>query len=337
MVAEMERNGWVHELLFTILEVWTVRRYWRACFGGRQKLKYIERSGWLETLTSNTYVGPKFTKWRSVRQDREQASYFIRRDSHMAQYEGRSRVAGTRSESVIDQGLRSYMIGVYNYMAGGVALTGIVAFALFSFLTTNDPSLAAAKLRNGVLLTQMGQSVYGSPFWLVVAFAPLAFILFMSFARTSTATAQAMFWAFATVMGLSMSTIFIRYTGESIVQMFFVTSAAFAGLSLYGYTTKKNLTGWGSFLIMGLIGIILASLVNLFLQSGAMAFAISVIGVLIFAGLTAYDTQRIKDEYYVIAGDHDAMARASIFGALSLYLDFVNMFQMLLSLFGSRE
>lgn len=255
----------------------------------------------------------------------------------MAQYDTRPRVAGSRTDSAIDQGLRSYMIGVYNYMAGGVLLTGLVAFALFSFLTTNDPSMAASKLRNGVMLTQMGQSVYGSSFWLIVAFAPLAFILFMSFARTSTATAQAMFWAFAVVMGLSMSTIFIRYTGQSIVQMFFITSAAFAGLSLYGYTTKKDLTGWGSFLIMGLIGIILASIVNLFMQSGAMAFAISVIGVLIFAGLTAYDTQRIKDEYYVVAGNQDAMARASIFGALALYLDFVNMFQMLLALFGNRE
>lgn len=255
----------------------------------------------------------------------------------MAQYDSRSRVAGTRSDTAIDQGLRSYMIGVYNYMAGGVLLTGVVAFALFSFLTTNDPSMAAAKLRNGVMLTETGKAVYGSPFWLVVAFAPLAFILFMSFARISTATAQATFWAFAAVMGLSMSTIFIKYTGQSIVQMFFVTSAAFAGLSLYGYTTKKDLTGWGSFLIMGLIGIILASIVNLFLQSGAMAFAISVIGVLVFAGLTAYDTQRIKDEYYLVAGDSDAMAKASIFGALSLYLDFVNMFQMLLALFGNRE
>jgi FtsH-binding integral membrane protein len=255
----------------------------------------------------------------------------------MAQYDNRARVSGTRSEGVIDQGLRAYMSGVYNYMAGGVALTGVVAFALFSLLTTNDASLAAAKLRNGVMLTEMGKSVYGSPFWMIVAFAPLAFILFMSFARTSTATAQMMFWAFAGVMGLSMSTIFIKFTGQSIVQMFFVTSAAFAGLSLYGYTTKKDLSGWGSFLIMGVIGIIIASIVNIFLQSGAMAFAISVIGVLVFAALTAYDTQRIKDEYYIVAGDSDAMARASIFGALSLYLDFVNMFQFLLSLFGSRE
>jgi len=255
----------------------------------------------------------------------------------MAQYDIRRGQTGAGAHGAIDQGLRSYMIGVYNYMAGGVALTGIVAFALFSFLTTNDPSLAAAKLRNGVMLTQTGQAVYGSPLWMVVAFAPLAFILFMSFARTSVATAQLMFWAFAGVMGLSLSTIFIRYTGESVVQMFFVTSAAFGALSLYGYTTKKDLTAWGSFLIMGVIGILLAMIVNIFLQSGALGFAISAIGVLVFAGLTAYDTQRIKDEYYMVAGDQEAMARASIYGALNLYLDFVNMFQFLLALFGSRE
>jgi FtsH-binding integral membrane protein len=171
----------------------------------------------------------------------------------------------------------------------------------------------------------------------VIVLAPLAFILFMSFARTSAATAQMVFWAFAAVMGLSMSTIFLRYTGQSVVQMFFITAAAFASLSLFGYTTKKDLSGWGSFLIMGVVGIIIAGLVNLFLQSGALHFAISVIGVLVFAGLTAYDTQRIKDEYYTVAGNSEAMAHASIFGALSLYLDFVNMFQFLLSLFGSRE
>jgi FtsH-binding integral membrane protein len=243
----------------------------------------------------------------------------------------------TRTEGVVDSGLRSYMLGVYNYMAAGVALTGIIAFAMFSMLSTTDPGQAAAQLRNGVMLTELGKAVYGSPLMWVVALAPLAFILFMSFARMSAATAQLTFWAFAAVMGASLSTIFLRYTGVSIVQMFFITSAAFAGLSVYGYTTKKDLSGWGSFLIMGLIGIILASIVNIFLQSGALQFAVSVIGVLVFAGLTAYDTQRIKDEYYHVAGDGEAMAKASIFGALSLYLDFVNMFQFLLALFGDRE
>jgi FtsH-binding integral membrane protein len=250
-----------------------------------------------------------------------------------SQYDLRSRHDG----STMDAGQRSYMLGVYNYMAGGVALTGVVAFAIFSVLTTQDPSLAASKLRNGVMLTELGKNVYGSPLWFVVALAPLAFILFMSFARTNSRTAQLIFWAFAAVMGLSMSSIFIRYTGASITQMFFVTSAAFAGLSLYGYTTKRDLSGWGSFLIMGVIGIVIAGIVNLFLQSGALMFAISMIGVFVFAALTAYDTQRIKDEYCTVAGDQEAMAHASIFGALSLYLDFVNMFQFLLVLFGDRE
>lgn len=255
----------------------------------------------------------------------------------MAQYGSNPNIRTAGRGAAIDEGQRSYMLGVYNYMAGGVALTGLVAFGLFSFLTTQDPSLAASKLRNGVMLTELGKNVYGSPLWFIVALAPLAFILFMSFARTNSRTAQIVFWAFAAVMGASMSSIFIRYTGASITQMFFVTSAAFAGLSLYGYTTKRNLSGWGSFLIMGVIGILIAGIVNLFLQSGALMFAISVIGVLIFAALTAYDTQRIKDEYYTVAGDHEAMAHASIFGALSLYLDFVNMFQFLLVLFGDRE
>ncbi len=257
----------------------------------------------------------------------------------MSQYDNQYAAASSRTQqgAVVDEGLRSYMIGVYNYMTLGVALTGVVAFVVFSMLTTNDPSLAAAKMRNGVMLTELGRSIYMTPVWLVFAFAPLAFILLMSFARMSSATAQMVFWAFAAVMGLSLSSIFIRYTGASITQMFFITSAAFAALSLYGYTTKKDLSGWGSFLIMGVVGIILAAIVNIFLQSGALAFAISVIGVLVFAGLTAYDTQRIKDEYYTVAGNQEAMAQASIFGALSLYLDFVNMFQFLLALFGDRE
>jgi len=257
----------------------------------------------------------------------------------MSQYDNQYSASATRTRQsgVVDEGLRSYMLGVYNYMALGVALTGVVAFLVFSMLTTNDPSLAVAKMRNGVLLTQMGKTIYLGPIWLVFAFAPLAFILLMSFARMSAASAQMVFWAFAAVMGVSMSAIFIKFTGGSITQMFFVTAAAFAGLSLYGYTTKKDLSGWGSFLIMGVIGIIIAAIVNIFLQSGALSFAISVIGVLVFAGLTAYDTQRIKDEYYQVAGNQEAMAQASIFGALSLYLDFVNMFQFLLALFGSRE
>lgn len=257
----------------------------------------------------------------------------------MAQYDNQFRVAGSRAEGAIDQGLRSYMLMVYNYMAGGIALTGLVAFAMMTMLTTNDPSLAAAKLRNGIMLTEMGTTIYGGPIKWVIMLAPLAFVFYLSFRvyKMSAASAQLAFWLFAAVMGASMSSIFLIYTGQSIVQVFFVTAAAFAGLSLYGYTTKKDLTGWGSFLIMGLIGIIIAAIVNIFLQSSALQFAISAIGVLVFAGLTAYDTQQIKDGYYEVAGNAELAQKTAIMGALSLYLDFINMFQSLLYLFGDRE
>jgi len=260
----------------------------------------------------------------------------------MAQIDRRYRTASgpvAREAGYVDEGLRSYMLGVYNYMAAGVALTGVVAYGLFAALTTSDPSQAVAALRNGVMLTATGKAVFGSPLMWVVALAPLAFIFLIGFRaqKMSVSAAQMTFWAFAAVMGASLSTIFLRYTGASIMQMFFITSAAFASLSLWGYTTKKDLSGWGSFLIMGVIGIILAAIVNIFLQSSALQFAISAIGVVAFAGLTAYDTQRIKDEYYMVAGDAVAAGKAAVFGALSLYLDFVNMFTSLLQLFGSRE
>ena len=244
-----------------------------------------------------------------------------------------------RTEAGVDQGLRSYMLMVYNYMAGGVALTGLVAFTMSMMLTTQDASQAVVQLRNGVMLTELGQTIYMSPIRWVIMLAPLAFIFFLSFRvyKMSLAGAQISFWLFAAVMGASLSSIFLIYTGQSITQVFFVTAAAFASLSLYGYTTKKDLTGWGSFLIMGLIGIILAALVNLFLQSSALQFAISAIGVLVFAGLTAYDTQQIKDGYYEVAGNAELAAKTAIMGALSLYLDFINMFQSLLYLFGDRE
>ena len=259
----------------------------------------------------------------------------------MAQMDRRYQTAGSATREVgrVDEGLRSYMLGVYNYMAAGVALTGLVAYGLFNALTTTDSSQAAAQLKNGIMLTEMGKMLYTSPLMWVVALAPLAFIFIIGFRahKMSVGGAQLAFWAFAAVMGLSLSSIFLRYTGASITQMFFVTAAAFSALSLWGYTTKKDLTGWGSFLFMGVVGIIIAALVNIFLQSSALQFAISAIGVLVFAGLTAYDTQRIKDEYYMVAGDAAAAGKAAIFGALSLYLDFVNMFTMLLSLFGDRE
>ena len=218
-----------------------------------------------------------------------------------------------------DAGLRAYMLGVYNYMALGVALTGIVAFAVSS-----SPALL--------------QAIYGTPLKWVVMLAPLGVVFYLS-ARLhamSAGTAQAVFWGFAALMGVSLSYIFIAYTGADITRVFFITSAAFASLSLWGYTTQRDLSGWGSFLFMGLVGIIIAALVNIFLQSTAMQFAISAIGVLVFAGLTAYDTQDIKTMYY--EGDSsEVAAKKSISGALRLYLDFINLFIMLLNLLGSRE
>ncbi len=226
---------------------------------------------------------------------------------------------GTQS-AAYDAGLRSYMLSVYNYMASGVLLTGVVAL-----LFANSGYAQQIMMGPGLLKY-------------LIIFSPLAFILALSFGinRMSTFAAQATFWAFATVMGLSMSTIFLVYTGTSIAQTFFATSAAFVGLSLWGYTTKKDLSGFGTFLIMGVVGLLVAMILNIFLQSGALSLVISGIGVLLFAGLTAYDTQRIKSMYAHVAGT-DMMGKTVIMGALSLYLDFVNMFQFLLSFLGSRD
>ena len=219
-----------------------------------------------------------------------------------------------------DAGLRSYMLSVYNYMASGVLLTGIVALLFAS------SGMAAQVFQGGGLLP-----------WVIIL-SPLAIVLAMSFGanRMSTGTLQLLFWGFATLMGLSMSSIFLRYTDVSIAQTFFAVTAGFMGLSLYGYTTKKDLSGWGTFLIMGVIGLLVAMVVNMFLQSTAMGYAISAIGVLLFAGLTAYDTQKIKSMYAHVAGT-DMMGKTVIMGALTLYLDFINMFQFLLSFMGSRE
>jgi len=217
-----------------------------------------------------------------------------------------------------DAGLRSYMLSVYNYMASGVLLTGIVALLFAS---------------SGV-----AEQVFATPLRWLIILAPLAFVMVMSFGmnRLSTGTLQLLFWAFATAMGLSMSSIFLIYTGTSIAQTFFAVSAAFMGLSLYGYTTKKDLSGFGTFLIMGVVGLLVAMVINIFLQSPAMQMAISAIGVLLFAGLTAYDTQKIKSIYAHVAGT-DMMGKTIIMGALNLYLDFINMFTFLLSFMGNRE
>jgi uncharacterized protein len=222
-------------------------------------------------------------------------------------------------DAAVDAGLRSYMLSIYNYMASGVLLTGIVA--LLAFQSGFTASLA------------------GSPLMWVVALAPLAFVMVLSFGinKLSTFAAQAIYWVYAAVMGLSMSTIFLVFSGTSIAQTFFATAAAFLGLSLYGYTTKRDLTGLGTFLIMGVIGILVAMLLNAFIfKSGAMAMAISIIGVLVFAGLTAYDTQKIKSMYFYVQGT-DFVGKSVVMGALTLYLDFVNMFTFLLNLLGSRE
>ncbi len=232
--------------------------------------------------------------------------------------------AAGRAQAEIDEGLRSYMLKIYNYMALAVGLTGVTALLTANYATSN-PAFA--------------QMLYASPLKWVVMLSPLAFVMVLSFGinKLSTSAAQMIFWAFAAVMGVSLSSIFLVYTGASIAQTFFVTAASFAALSLYGYTTKKNLTAMGSFLIMGVFGIIIASLANLYFQSGALAFAINVIGVLVFAGLVAYDTQRIKNMYDEVSHNGEMMARATIMGALSLYLDFVNLFLFLLSFLGNRE
>ena len=253
---------------------------------------------------------------------------------------------GARTDVAVDEGLRAYMLRVYNYMAGGILLTGLVAYLAFTQAITLDPALAAKAatggayaLKRGMYLTPLGAALYVSPLKWVIMLAPLAFVFFLSFRiySMSVGAAQATFWLFAGVMGLSLSTIFLVFTGQSIAQVFFVTAAAFGALSLYGYTTQKDLSGWGSFLIMGVVGIVIAALVNMFLQSSALQFAISVIGVLVFAGLTAYDTQQIKDNYYAVMGDMTAASKAAIMGALNLYLDFINMFTALLQLFGNRD
>ncbi|PCJ87255.1 MAG: hypothetical protein COA52_14395 [Hyphomicrobiales bacterium] len=248
--------------------------------------------------------------------------------------------AGTAAQidAAIDEGLRAYMLKVYNYMAIGLALTGVAALTFVIMATTADPSAAAAQLPNGKMLTDFGVMLYTSPLRWAVMLAPLGLVFFLSFRinTMSVGKAQATFWAYAALVGVSLSSIFIIYTPESVTQVFFVTAASFLGLSLYGYTTKKDLSGWGSFLIMGLIGVVIASVVNIFLGSSMLQFAISVIGVLVFAGLTAYDTQQIKT-MYDINDDGTVSGRKAIMGALRLYLDFINLFLMLLHLFGNRE
>jgi uncharacterized protein len=256
----------------------------------------------------------------------------------MAEFDRPTVAARTGTAAVIDEGLRSYMLKVYNYMGIGLVVTGLVAWFSNVAAITTDQSAAVGQLADGTLVTQWGALLYTSPLAWVVMLSPLAFILVLSFGlqRMSTATAQIVFWAFAAVMGLSLSSIFLVYTDASIAKVFFITAATFGAMSLWGYTTKRDLTGMGSFLFMGLIGLIIAMIVNIFLQSSMLEFAISAIGVLIFVGLTAYDTQKIKESYHESYGA-DVLTKGAIMGAVQLYLDFVNLFLMLLRLFGNRE
>ena len=232
--------------------------------------------------------------------------------------------AGTQAE--IDQGLRSYMLGVYNYMASGLAVTGAVAAGTYMLAVQNGE------------LTPFGMTLFQSPLMWVFVLAPVALVFFLSFRvhAMRAATAQAVFWVYAALNGVAFSTLGLVYSGNSITRVFFISAATFGALSLWGYTTKRDLTGWGSFLFMGLVGIIIASLVNLFMASTALQFVISVVGVLVFAGLTAYDTQKIKEMYFE-ADDSETMSKKILMGALNLYLDFINLFLMLLRLFGNRE
>jgi FtsH-binding integral membrane protein len=256
----------------------------------------------------------------------------------MAEFDRPTYAAGAGSAAVVDQGLRSYLLRVYNYMGLGLVVTGLVAYFANAAAVTTDTAQAVAQAPNGELLTQWGVLLYTSPLMWVVVFAPLVMVMVLSFGvqRMSASAAQLSFWAFAALMGLSLSSIFLVYTGTSIARVFFISAATFGAMSLYGYTTKRDLTGFGSFLFMGLIGIIIASIVNIFIGSSALAFGISILGVLIFVGLTAYDTQRIKLSYSASYGS-EVLAKSAIMGALQLYLDFINLFLMLLRLFGSQR
>jgi uncharacterized protein len=245
----------------------------------------------------------------------------------MAEYDNRVRSVGATGAVAIDEGLRAYMLRVYNYMLMGLALTGATAWAVMSI-----PALQV------LFFAQTAQGFSLSPLGWIALFAPLGLVFFLSFRiqHMSFSTAQMVFWAYAGINGIALAPIVFLYTATSVAQVFFVTAATFGAMSLWGYTTKRDLTGFGSFLFMGLIGIVIASLVNLFLQSGTMQLVISVIGVLVFTGLTAYDTQRIKEEYDV-SYDGQVAGKNAIMGALRLYLDFINLFLMLLRLMGDRR
>ena len=245
---------------------------------------------------------------------------------------GRAKEAAQQSTAVTDEGLRAYMLKVYNYMATGILMTGIIALITFKMSVVTDSSGSI------VGLTQVGNAIYMSGLKWLVMLAPLGIVFYMSFGinKMSAAKAQTTFWIFAALMGLSLSSILLVYTGMSITRVFFICSATFGAMSIYGYTTKRDLTKLGSFLMMGLIGIIIASIVNIFMKSSMLYLVISILCVLIFVGLTAYDTQKIKN-MYAASDTGELMGKKAVMGALTLYLDFINLFIMLLRLFGQRR
>jgi len=251
----------------------------------------------------------------------------------MADYDSNRIVRGAAAEAgSVDAGLRAYMLRVYNYMFLALVVTGLTAYWVYSISVTADPETGR------LALTGIGQTLFGSPLRWVLMLSPLAVVIFINarLNRMSLGGAQAAFWVFSGLIGVSMATIFLLFTASSIAQVFFITAAAFGGLSLYGYTTRRSLSGIGSFLIMGVWGLIIASVVNMFMHSGMISWIVSLAGVGIFAGLTAYDTQRIKDMY--TAGDDGTVTgKKAILGSLALYLDFINMFQFLLMLVGNRR
>lgn len=255
----------------------------------------------------------------------------------MAGYNTINATAGARAQ--IDEGLRAHMNKIYGTMSVGLLITAAAAWALAGLSVTATPT--EYMIGAGEYLTGLGYALYASPLKYVIMFAPLLMVFGFGAAinRLSAAGAQTYFYVFSAVMGLSLSSIFLVYTGMSIAQTFLITAIAFASLSLWGYTTKKDISGWGSFLIMGVVGLIIASLVNIFLHSTALDFAVSAIGVLIFAGLTAYDTQRLKVDYIQHAQSMDSewLGKSAILGALNLYMDFINLFLFLLRFLGSRE
>jgi uncharacterized protein len=245
------------------------------------------------------------------------------------------RGVGTDRAVAYDMGLRAHMIRVYNYMAGGVALTGVAAWFTYQLAGGADINVTGGMISG---LTPIGRALFNGPLMWVLVLAPLGLVFFLSFriSHMQASTARLLFFVYAGLLGVSLATIFVAYTQTSITQVFFISAAAFGALSLYGYTTQRSLDAMGSFLIMGLFGLIIASLVNIFLHSNGLSWALSVIGVLIFAGLTAWDTQKIK-EMYDVQDDGTVAGRKAVMGALSLYLDFINMFMMMLRLFGDRR